>query len=329
MTSAPDSLLELAPVMYELTITLPTSVLEVLYCSPLRAIIRSLALNTLWWQRRVEHLTHKSIVTRGGKCTQWAHLCQQLTKNGLVFSLEHEYKNPLLVPFLLEMGIDCLEEQWLVVPLVRANDSSALKLVLPRLSDRARSIIAVVRPSHIDVAISWGHIECLSVLMESGIYDSYLRTSHTLAHAVKMLLARPQVDPSGEEGEALRTAAKYGHVEIYKLIIQDPRTSALHNEEGYYPGLEEAMNGCRTEIVRLILENTDPNSELTWCLEQAVKSGHREIVQVVLDVQRARGTLSSDSNDIFAIRLARRMGREDTLSLILSVPRADGDRTEV
>lgn len=48
---------------------------------------------------------------------------------------------------------------------------------------------------------------------------------------VKLLLAQPQVDPSANENEALKSAKQHGHEEIVQLLIQHPSVDPIASAE--------------------------------------------------------------------------------------------------
>jgi hypothetical protein len=82
----------------------------------------------------------------------------------------------------------------------------------------SRSLIVqkFLKLNHIDPAIE----KALNGRWESAIS---LASENGHVEVVKLLLNDPRVDPSAYNNDAIRWASKYGHVEVVKLLLNDPR----------------------------------------------------------------------------------------------------------
>lgn len=153
-------------------------------------------------------------------------------------------------------------------------------------------------------------------------------------------------DPSANNNEAIRMAAKNGHIEIVYLLLQDPRVdpSANNNEaiawaitEGFTEifillwrdprirlnsrMIQHAAEEGSVEILRLLLADPelDPSINNNGAIRGAATTAHPESVQLLLADPRVDPTANYNE----AIREAARLGRIETVQLLLQDPRVD------
>lgn len=164
----------------------------------------------------------------------------------------------------------------------------------------------------------------------SAIKDSNLEQ-------VKNLLANG-VDPSDYNNEAIKNAAYYGNIEIFKLILADPRvhptnhgyTSLEYSDtEDEYTALGMAAQEGHPEIVELLLADPrmpapDPKNIKTWyrdprhfAINAAVQSRHDLIAKTILNDQKLCAV------PFFAVTAAIIKQNSSILKRLLNHPKLD------
>ncbi len=96
--------------------------------------------------------------------------------------------------------------------------------------------------------------------------------------AVKRLLAKG-ANPMADNSWALRTAARYGQLEIVQLLLPVSAPKANGSQ-----ALQMAAKHGYINVVRLLLPLSDPKADGSMPLVLAAKKGHLEIVRLLLPV---------------------------------------------
>ena len=71
-------------------------------------------------------------------------------------------------------------------------------------------------------ACKYNHIEIVKLLLQDPRVDPCDKYNITII-VVKLLLQDSRVDPSDHNNLAIRWASQNGHIEVVKLLLQDPR----------------------------------------------------------------------------------------------------------
>jgi hypothetical protein len=129
---------------------------------------------------------------------------------------------------------------------------------------------------------------------------------------VRLLLVRPEVDPSAQNNEAIIWASRNGHTEVVRLLLAHPKVdlSADDNEAirlaSYY--------GHTTEVVRLLLADpkVDPSDWDNYAIGQASYYGYIEVVRLLL----AHPRVDPSVQDNFAIRYASKYDHTEIVKLL-------------
>jgi ankyrin repeat protein len=75
---------------------------------------------------------------------------------------------------------------------------------------------------------------------------------HGHAQVVELLLKHPNVDPSTNDNYAIRYAATYGHAQVVGLLLEHPK---VYPSANYNEAIREAINGSHWAVVDLLLNN--------------------------------------------------------------------------
>jgi ankyrin repeat protein len=137
---------------------------------------------------------------------------------------------------------------------------------------------------------------------------------------LKLVNIDPAIDKrlNGRGKSAIRLASKNGHVEVVKLLLNDPRVDP--SAENNYAIRLASENG-HVEAVKLLLNDprVDPSAENNDAIRWASKNGHAEVVKLLLNDPRIDP--SDDNND--AIRCASWNGHSEVVKLLLNDSRVD------
>ncbi|CAH6419564.1 Hypothetical protein POVR2_LOCUS69, partial [uncultured virus] len=144
-----------------------------------------------WWKERVEFLVGKPLQARRGN---WSGVYRD---------------NDLIVPVLLELGLEISSLASALDEVVLCNNVAALKLFLADTN-------ATLASHHnlVVIAIREGSTECLSMLLEDSRVNC--RHMHPVREAVyycqpaalRLLLANNRSDPGDWQNEAIKIAAR-------------------------------------------------------------------------------------------------------------------------
>ncbi len=148
--------------------------------------------------------------------------------------------------------------------------------------------------------------------------DKYLEDGSTNGRLDQVIISLKKgadmysVDEYGDDDGALRSATKYGHLEVVKYLIENG-TGAHTDDKEYAIGL--ASKYGHLEIVKNLVENGgDIHAYHNWSLRLASKYGHLEVVKYLVE----NGADIHDLNDE-ALRDAIRNGHTKVVEYMESL----------
>ena len=99
------------------------------------------------------------------------------------------------------------------------------------------------------------------------------------------------VDPSQNFNNAILTAARFGHFEIVKLLLQDKRVEPSQHR---ICGLSLAAENGHFDVVKILLDDKriDPTKRNNYAIIYADKNSHSDIVQLLWQDKRVKNTLN-------------------------------------
>jgi len=102
-------------------------------------------------------------------------------------------------------------------------------------------------------------------------------------------------DISDDNNYAIRWASIYGHFEIVRLLLKDPRVDPSDNNNY---AIQWASERGHFEIVKLLLKDSrvDPSDNNNCAIRWASESGHLEIVRLLLEDLRVKNTYTKFYN---------------------------------
>jgi ankyrin repeat protein len=180
---------------------------------------------------------------------------------------------------------------------------------------------------HVDV------VEQLVVLNPScvDLYENYVirwACERGSLKLVRLLLNNPRVDPSALQQEALRMACDGCYIDVVKLLLDHPLVSpketlftfktskrTMRSLGALYIVCEK---GC-VQLVQMLLPHIDPSHQNQAALRAAVRLGHTQVVELLLNDPRVDP--SAENQD--AIITACQHGWQQIVELLLSHPRVD------
>ncbi len=127
-----------------------------------------------------------------------------------------------------------------------------------------------------------------------------------------------KVDPTKDNNYPLRSASKYGHVEVVRLLLNDPRVDPSDKDD-YSIGV--ASENGHTDVVRLLLQHpkTNPSADNNHAFNHACRRGHMEIAKLLLSDPR----FNDENINEHSIGRASRSGRTELVRLLLQDHRID------
>jgi len=123
---------------------------------------------------------------------------------------------------------------------------------------------------------------------------------------VKLLI--PISDPKAISNEALRSAAINGHTKIVKLLIPVSDPKAINSE-----ALRIAAESGYTEIVKLLIPVSNPKAQENEALRSAVYNEYTKIVKLLIPVSNPK------ANSSYTLRLAAENGYTEIVKLLIPV----------
>jgi len=95
---------------------------------------------------------------------------------------------------------------------------------------------------------------------------------------VKQLLS--QVDPSANDNEAIKWAARMGRQDVVKLLLKDSRVDPSAQDNF---AIRWAARMGRKDVVQLLLKDprVDPSAKDNYAIRWAAQNGHKEVVELL------------------------------------------------
>ncbi|PRP77640.1 ankyrin repeat domain-containing protein 44 [Planoprotostelium fungivorum] len=145
-----------------------------------------------------------------------------------------------------------------------------------------------------------------------------LATTNGHADAVNVIIQHG-ADPSADDNFCIKYAAAYGHIDVVRILLEDPRVDP--SAENGLP-LERAMVSQDTRLVMLFLKYIQPDwseqqaNRIMWC---AAASGHTDMIRYLLDNTKVNPAASDNQ----ALKFCVANGHVEATKLLLSDPRVD------
>lgn len=146
-------------------------------------------------------------------------------------------------------------------------------------------------------------------------------TSKGYLSVVQALLQIPTVNPN----EAIRPAIRKGRVDIFRLLLEDPRVKLKIYPEGYSEDLRDAAMLGQPEIVKMLMNypGIDPGARenMAFIFSESAAPRRIETMQVLMqdprvDPQARHNLVLIDASGMLA-------SQQDMVRLLLSNPRVD------
>ena len=163
--------------------------------------------------------------------------------------------------------------------------------------------------SAFEIAIICNHVKIVQMLLEDGRADP----TGTVKYDTGWTHPLVEITHFGTQiaMDAIRFASMEGHIEVVRLLLQDPRVDpSVSNNEA----ILNAVSNGHTEIVRLLLQDprVDPTDDNNWAIRDASELGHTEVVRLLLQDPR----VDPSENNNYAIKAARTNGHEEIVQLL-------------
>jgi ankyrin repeat protein len=239
-----------------------------------------------------------------------------------------------------ELNINESDYNWSMTPLEMAADygrASIVELLLQRLD------IDVDGANPLTAACERGHLETVKILLASPKVNRNLRYGSGFTplitaacegsvEVVRALLACDDIDvnarttewPGWDGWSALSKAATYGHDDVVRLLLEDPRVQVDTREGGGYTPLSMAAD-CLTggHIAEMLLaRGADANSQNesgNTPLARAVKARNPEVAAVLLNHPGIQVNLPDSGGETPWTKAAKR-GDAEVVTLLMDHP---------
>ena len=142
-------------------------------------------------------------------------------------------------------------------------------------------------------------IEKVRILLNNGVdpteYDNMaLEICSIYGHAelVKLLLQDPRVDPSQNENYSIQLASEYGQTEVVKILLKDPRVNI---SDCYYHAIRWASRNDHVDTLKELLK--DPRLDLSSVMIKKIiaSCNNKKIKKMLNDL------LINDIKDIYKL----------------------------
>jgi len=153
--------------------------------------------------------------------------------------------------------------------------------------------------------VKLNYVEIVAGLIKEGFDPSHndnyaiqLASRNGHLEVVKLLLQDPRVDPSADDNYAIELAFRKGHLEVVKLLLQDPRVDPSADDN--YAIQQASKNGL-LEVVKLLLQDprVNPSANNNYAIRNALMYAHFEVIKLLLQAPRVRNSLTEDEISMF------------------------------
>jgi hypothetical protein len=131
---------------------------------------------------------------------------------------------------------------------------------------------------------------------QKAIEDNNVKT-------VKKLLTQSEVNPSNNVSISIRTAAKFGYIDIVKLLLNDKRADPTTRSKNVIKlnTFETSVLYQQSHIVELLLKDkrVDPSFNSNRCIIMCSDDGNLEIVDLLWKDKRVKDTLQNDYKELY------------------------------
>ncbi|KAJ3268041.1 hypothetical protein HDV01_003513 [Terramyces sp. JEL0728] len=120
------------------------------------------------------------------------------------------------------------------------------------------------------------------------------------------------IDPSVNNNECIRICAKYGYIDLVKLLLRDPRVVPTDT-------LWRCCINGHFSTVKYLMDYVEPYESNNLAIRQACINGNVDIIKLLLDDSR----VDPSDHDNEAIKYASYFGHLKVVEMLLSDPRVD------
>ncbi len=174
-----------------------------------------------------------------------------------------------------------------------------------------RCFLCLLHPSVIFQSISPDCHHYSTASVYCGV-DSIAVDESGHIEVVRLLLQDPRVNPAAGNNSAISGASKNGHVEVVKFLLQDPRVDPRANDNC---AILAASGKGYAKVVQLLLH--DGRADPDWAVVCASQYGHSEVVKLLLQDNRVNPAVC----DNYALKLASKNSHADVVRVLLGDPR--------
>jgi ankyrin repeat protein len=189
----------------------------------------------------------KSILTSSAFLEE---LRQLWLHNPIAYAIQ--FNNPDVIACLIEAGYDPSEDN---IALRFASINGNLDIVKTLLLD-SRVDPSIEENEALELAVLSGNADIVSFLLKDPritSIDEYILLKAIISRneeTVKVLLSDPRIDPSVNDNNSIKTALRYGDLDMVKLLLNDPRV--------------------------------DPSSDNNYLIKEAARKGYSSVVDILL-----------------------------------------------
>jgi hypothetical protein len=143
-----------------------------------------------------------------------------------------------------------------------------------------------------------------NILQENKVSDKYYNTILRAAinegaiNIVKFAITNLNFSINFEKNIPIRLAAKYGHTEVFKLLLDDPRVDP---SDDFDYAIQAASKNGHCAILNYLLKDkrVDPLRENNWAIKNANQHKQLSSVLILWNDPRVKNTLRQDDFDLF------------------------------
>jgi ankyrin repeat protein len=130
---------------------------------------------------------------------------------------------------------------------------------------------------------------------------------------VQILLKDKRVDPSDEDNSSIKLACTFGHYDVAKALLSDPRVCSIFQIIDYNKPKEPNYTFHYSHI------KVDPSSEGDFALRRSAENGYHKIIKILLKDPRVDASISDD----YALKRACRNGHVEVVRVLLTDKRVN------